>query len=73
MLSQGCDLPDHTCTQDFDEAVKDSNFAELRKKGILLTKFHVETHPSQPNYMAAISGDYFGLNHDEMVRYQTTS
>ena len=36
--------------------------------GITLTRFFAQTHPSQPNYLAAISGDYFGLNHDHVVR-----
>jgi len=26
------------------------------------------THPSQPNYIASICGDYFGLNHDGLVK-----
>ncbi|KAK8038844.1 hypothetical protein PG993_007255 [Apiospora rasikravindrae] len=25
-------------------------------------------HPSQPNYLSSVAGDYFGLNHDESVR-----
>jgi len=34
----------------------------------LLTRYYAQTHPSQPNYVAAVGGDYFGLNHDSVVR-----
>ena len=33
-----------------------------------MTRYYAHTHPSQPNYLAAVSGDYYGLNHDEWVR-----
>lgn len=36
--------------------------------GILQTKYYAHTHPSQPNYLAAVGGDYWGLDHDEFVR-----
>lgn len=39
----------------------------LAARGISLTKFYGLTHPSQPNYLASVAGDYFGLNHDEYV------
>ncbi|KXJ86996.1 hypothetical protein Micbo1qcDRAFT_152151 [Microdochium bolleyi] len=54
--------------QDFDKVDADAAFAELRKQGILQTRYYAHTHPSQPNYLAAIGGDYFGLDHDEVVR-----
>jgi hypothetical protein len=34
----------------------------------MLNRYYAHTHPSQPNYLAAIAGDYFGLNHDDHVR-----
>jgi acid phosphatase len=40
----------------------------LTKEGILLTSYYGLTHPSQPNYVASVGGDYFGLNHDGFVR-----
>lgn len=43
------------------------SIADLKRKGILLTRFYAHTHPSQPNYLAAIGGDYWGLDHDDMV------
>jgi hypothetical protein len=54
--------------QDFDSVDKDSHFADLTREGILLTRFYGLTHPSQPNYIAAIGGDHFGLNHDNDVQ-----
>ena len=38
-----------------------ANLAYFAKKGILLSNHFAATHPSQPNYAAAISGDYFGM------------
>jgi hypothetical protein len=46
----------------------DPNIQDLKRQGILLNRFYALTHPSQPNYLAAIAGDYFGLNHDGFVR-----
>ena len=33
-----------------------------------MTEYYGLTHPSQPNYIASVGGDYFGLNHDAFVR-----
>jgi acid phosphatase len=52
---------------DYDLAAGDPNLAWLAKKGISLTNYYAVTHPSMPNYAAAISGDYYGINHDDMV------
>ncbi|KAI1084059.1 putative acid phosphatase Pho610 [Whalleya microplaca] len=54
--------------QDFAKVVADPDFADLRRFGILQTRYYAHTHPSQPNYLAAVGGDYFGLDHDEVVR-----
>ncbi|TDZ68006.1 putative acid phosphatase [Colletotrichum trifolii] len=54
--------------QDFVKVVKDSHIVELKKQGISLARYYAQTHPSQANYIAAITGDYFGLDHDERVR-----
>ncbi|TDZ25422.1 putative acid phosphatase [Colletotrichum orbiculare MAFF 240422] len=51
--------------QDFVKVVKDSHIVELKKQGISLARYYAQTHPSQANYIAAITGDYFGLDHDE--------
>ncbi|KAK8094151.1 acid phosphatase [Apiospora hydei] len=54
--------------QDFAQVIKDPDFAVLKRYGILQTRYYANTHPSQPNYLASVAGDYFGLNHDESVR-----
>jgi acid phosphatase len=52
---------------DYDLAAGDPNLAWLAKKGISLSNHFAVTHPSMPNYVAAISGDYYGINHDDMT------
>lgn len=47
---------------------RNADVEELTKQGILLTQYYGHTHPSQPNYLASVAGDYFGLNHDDTVR-----
>jgi acid phosphatase len=52
---------------DYDLAAGDPNLAFLAKKGITLSNHFAVTHPSMPNYAAAISGDYYGINHDDLT------
>ncbi|TVY86728.1 putative acid phosphatase [Lachnellula willkommii] len=54
--------------QDFAKVDKNSRIADLSKEGILLTEYYGLTHPSQPNYIASVGGDYFGLNQDGFVQ-----
>lgn len=42
--------------------------ADMAKQGIRLDRYYAQTHPSQPNYIAAVGGDYFGMDHDERMR-----
>jgi acid phosphatase len=44
-----------------------ANLAFLASKGITLTNHYAVTHPSQPNYIAAIGGDYFGMANDDFL------
>jgi hypothetical protein len=39
--------------------------SDLRKKGVFLANAFGLTHPSQPNYIAAVGGDVFGYNGDD--------
>ncbi|KAI5918361.1 acid phosphatase phoa [Camillea tinctor] len=50
---------------DYDMAIGDPNLAWLAERGIVLSGYHSVTHPSQPNYIASIAGDYFGMQHDD--------
>ncbi|KAI0136820.1 phosphoesterase family-domain-containing protein [Xylariales sp. AK1849] len=54
--------------QDFAKVIKNPDFSDLKRYGILQTRYFAHTHPSQPNYLASIAGDYLGLNHDDFVR-----
>ncbi|XDG01482.1 hypothetical protein ABKA04_001097 [Annulohypoxylon sp. FPYF3050] len=53
---------------DYDMAIGDPNLAWLAKKGITLSNYHSLTHPSQPNYIGSISGDYLGMQHDDFTQ-----
>lgn len=53
-------LPARTSQADLFEA----NLAYLATKGITLSNNFAVTHPSEPNYVAAIGGDYFGMDND---------
>lgn len=53
--------------QDYDVMAEDPNIKWLTQYGVTLTNYWALTHPSQPNYLAAVGGDYFGLDHDEYV------
>ncbi|KAM4055008.1 phosphoesterase family protein [Hirsutella rhossiliensis] len=54
--------------QNYDKAYGDPNFSWFTKKGITLSNYYAVTHPSQPNYMASIAGDYFGMENDSFGR-----
>ncbi|ORY00906.1 phosphoesterase family-domain-containing protein [Clohesyomyces aquaticus] len=50
---------------DYDTAARNSDMKWLATQGILLTNFWALTHPSQPNYLAAVGGDTHGLDTDD--------
>ncbi|CAO3596970.1 unnamed protein product [Absidia cylindrospora] len=53
--------------QDYSKVMKNKYFASLPKRhnGVLLTHYLATTHPSQPNYIALISGDTKGTKEDD--------
>jgi acid phosphatase len=53
---------------DFLSAAADPNFGALTKQGIHLTNYFAVTHPSEPNYVASVGGDYFGMQNDNLNR-----
>jgi len=53
---------------DYVMAAADPNFAFFAKKGITLENLFAVTHPSEPNYMASVGGDYFGLDGDPFTQ-----
>ncbi|KAJ7649601.1 phosphoesterase family-domain-containing protein [Mycena rosella] len=51
---------------DFDSAASTPIFESLAEQGILFTNYHSVTHPSEPNYVASVGGDFFGMHDDNM-------
>jgi hypothetical protein len=52
---------------DYEEAMHQPFLASLAKRGALLANFTAEAHPSQPNYIALISGSTHDVTSDENV------
>lgn len=52
---------------DYDDALAQPFLASLARRGALLTRFFAETHPSQPNYIALVSGSTHGVRNDRNV------
>ncbi|KAF9351739.1 hypothetical protein BGX26_010328 [Mortierella sp. AD094] len=50
---------------DYALAASQPELQALVSDSILLTNYHAVTHPSEPNYLAAVAGDYYGLNDDD--------
>ncbi|EIM90179.1 uncharacterized protein STEHIDRAFT_145314 [Stereum hirsutum FP-91666 SS1] len=50
---------------DFNVAASSPVFQELSKEAILLSELFSVTHPSEPNYIASLGGDFFGLGDDD--------
>ncbi|KAJ5432293.1 uncharacterized protein N7458_011449 [Penicillium daleae] len=58
--------------ENYSAAIKDSNLAYLASLGITLTNYFAITHPSQPNYVAAVGGSTFGVA-DDNTHYISSS
>jgi acid phosphatase len=52
--------------QDYDKAFSQTDLAFLATQGILLTNYYALTHPSEPNYVSVVGGDYFGIGDDNL-------
>ena len=52
---------------DYDEALRQPFLKQLSQEGAAFTQFYAETHPSQPNYIAMISGSTQGVFSDGNV------
>ena len=51
----------------YEAALQQPFLASLVSRGVLLTHYSAEAHPSQPNYIALISGSTFGVASDANV------
>ncbi|KAL2065673.1 hypothetical protein VTL71DRAFT_3343 [Oculimacula yallundae] len=58
---------------DFSMAAGDPNFQYLAKQGITLSNYLAITHPSQPNYVAAVGGSTHGITNDNFHRISSDS
>ncbi|KAJ8581568.1 phosphoesterase-domain-containing protein [Rhizopogon salebrosus TDB-379] len=56
---------------DFAQAASQAVFTNLSTQGITLTGYFGVTHPSEPNYLAAAGGDFWGLATDDMENIPT--
>ncbi|CCH41016.1 putative acid phosphatase [Wickerhamomyces ciferrii] len=52
---------------DFDKAAESDGLSSLAKHGITLDNYWALTHPSEPNYLASVGGDYFALDDDRFI------
>jgi acid phosphatase len=43
-----------------------ANLSALASQGIELTNYFALTHPSEPNYVASVGGEYFGMDNDNL-------
>jgi len=53
---------------DFKDAMSDPSLTALAKQGIELDNYFALTHPSEPNYVASVGGEYFGIDNDNTNR-----
>ncbi|CZR51744.1 related to acid phosphatase Pho610 [Phialocephala subalpina] len=53
---------------DYDKASGDPNMQWLASQGIALSNYYAVTHPSEPNYVAVVGGDTFGIDNDDFLR-----
>jgi phospholipase C len=53
---------------DYDNAFGDENLQWLASQGISVSNMFGVTHPSMPNYIAAVGGDTFGCDNDDFKR-----
>ncbi|KAG0327210.1 hypothetical protein BG000_001043 [Podila horticola] len=56
---------------DYRKVAANPYFSSLAKKGNLLTNYHAITHPSQPNYIAMISGSTQGCKDNKDYNFES--
>ncbi len=49
---------------EYDDAMRQPFLKALAKRGALLSDYHAVAHPSEPNYVALVAGDYYGIKDD---------
>ncbi|KAG6334228.1 hypothetical protein ID866_4858 [Astraeus odoratus] len=56
---------------DFETAQSQAVFQNLTAQGITLSAYYAVTHPSEPNYISSVGGDFFGLASDDLTHIPT--
>ncbi|KAF8330939.1 phosphoesterase family-domain-containing protein [Amanita rubescens] len=51
--------------EDYETIVQLPQFQAVAEQGILLTNYNAISHPSQPNYIAAVAGSNFGITNND--------
>ncbi|KAK2464630.1 hypothetical protein APHAL10511_003323 [Amanita phalloides] len=51
--------------EDYETVTKLPQYQAIAERGILLTNYNAITHPSEPNYVAAVAGTNFGIDNDD--------
>lgn len=51
---------------DYDQAASQPFFQNISTQSITLTSYYALTHTSEPNYIGAGGGDFFGLCNDQL-------
>jgi len=63
-MTRICSGTSVSLANDFTYAHADSLESRLAQRGITLENYFGVTHPSEPNYVAAVGGDNFGMDND---------
>ncbi|KAH6872079.1 phosphoesterase family-domain-containing protein [Thelonectria olida] len=58
----------HRLLHQWQTAAGNKDMRWLAEQGVLLENYYAVTHPSKPNYVAAVGGDTFGLQNDRYHR-----
>ncbi|KAF8589089.1 hypothetical protein K439DRAFT_1405336 [Ramaria rubella] len=56
---------------DFATANSSATFQTLAKQGIVLDQYFALTHPSEPNYVGGVGGDFWGMADDNLYHIPT--
>ncbi len=56
---------------DYEAAISTPAMQALLSQGVLLDNYYAVTHPSEPNYIASVAGDFFGLSDDAFYHVPT--
>ncbi|SNX87335.1 related to acid phosphatase [Melanopsichium pennsylvanicum] len=56
---------------DYEAAISTPAMQALIPEGVLFDNYYAVTHPSEPNYIASVAGDFFGLADDSFNHIPT--